>query len=103
MGDRFGTARITVNPDTDELIVMLSPETAEPGGGDWVDVDVLADCVGHEIGWWWSSISSQGYWDTFMLSFETAVPNVAFFGIASQVEVMRMEIVSPEKRNRGQP
>ncbi|WP_143755131.1 DUF6334 family protein [Caulobacter sp. B11] len=94
MGDTLGL-HITVNPDTDELIVKLT-EISEPGGGEWTDVTVLADCIGGKIGWWWCSINSQGSWDMFTLAFaEWAVPSVAFFGIASEVQVMRMEIISP--------
>ena len=102
MGATLGL-HITVNPDTDELIVALT-ECAEPGGGVWVDATALADCVGCKIGWWWSSINSQGYWDMFSLAFVGwAVPSVSFFGIASEVQVMRMGIVGPEERNQREP
>jgi hypothetical protein len=102
MGNTLGL-HITVNQDTDELIVTLT-DNAEPGGSDWIDVANLADCVGCKIGWWWSSINSQGYWDMFTLGFsDRVVPSIAFYGIASEIQVMRMEIVGPEKRDQNKP
>jgi hypothetical protein len=89
MGETLGL-HITVNWETDELIVALT-NVAEPGGGHWIDVEQLADCIGCKIGWCWSAINSQGYWDLFTLSFEGGViPSVAFLGMASEVHVMRM-------------
>lgn len=92
MGETLGL-HITVNCDTDELIVALT-DVAEPGGGRWIDVEQLADCIGGKIGWCWSAINSQGYWDLFILSFEgSAIPSVAFLGMASEVHVMRMTLI----------
>lgn len=92
MGETLGL-HITVNPDTDELVATLTG-TADLGGGRWIDVDQLADCVGANIGWCWSAINSQGYWDLFMLSLEGGVvPALAFLGMASEVKVMRMTMV----------
>ena len=92
MGETSGL-HITVNPDTDELIATLTT-VAEPGGGDWIDVGQLTDCIGHKIGWCWSGINSQGYWDLFAISFEGGVtPTAAFLGMASEVRVMRMTMV----------
>ena len=92
VGETLGL-HITVNPDTDELVATLT-DAAEPDGGRWIDVDLLADCVGSDIGWCWSAINSQGYWDMFMLSLEGGViPSLAFLGMASEVKVMRMTLV----------
>ncbi|MBC6981362.1 DUF6334 family protein [Caulobacter sp. 17J80-11] len=100
MGDTLGL-HLTVNPDTDELIVTLC-EGAAPGGDDWVEVEELADCIGREIGWSWSAINSQGYWDLFALAFDGIVPNVAFLGMASTIDVLRMAPLS-EPRSPVRP
>jgi hypothetical protein len=92
MGETLGL-HIAVNFDADELVATLT-DNEEPGGGSWRDVDELADCIGCEIGWCWSAINSQGYWDLFLLSFESlVVPSVAFLGVASEVKIIRMALV----------
>jgi hypothetical protein len=92
MSDTRGLS-ICVNDDTDELIVTLVD--APPQDGRWVSVESLDDCLRREFGWTWSAMNSQGYWDLFAISFELVVPNVAFFGIASTIQVMRMNSVNP--------
>lgn len=81
----------TVNPDTDEVIVTSI--AAPPVGTDWEDIECLSDLVGKEIGWAWSCINSQGYWDVFILSARSVDPSVALVGMASSLHIMRMNYV----------
>lgn len=78
----------TVNPDTDEVIITLMAEP--PLGAGWVEIACLFDLVGRDIGWAWSCINSQGYWDLFILSARSVTPDVALVGMASSLHIMRM-------------
>jgi hypothetical protein len=80
---------LTVNIDTDELIVSQGPlPTGE--GERWSDIAALEDIVGHKIGWCWTAKNSQGYFDAFAIAFDGIEPNYLFVGIASSIHCSRI-------------
>ncbi len=73
---------MTVNPETDELLVCLTP-TPEAVG--WASVDELKDKVGKDLGWCWVGCNYKGYFDSFTLAFNGVEPNCMFVGAASAI------------------
>ena len=63
---------LTVNPDTDEIIV--AHETMPEGDG-WQPVTLLSHVVGKSFGWSWIGTNHRGYTDSFMLALGEEVPD----------------------------
>ena len=86
--------RISVNNDTDELIVTLEstvlPIDDEPLDLPWIDVAPLAALVGRELGWSWNACNSQGYLDAFSIAIDGIDPDYMFVGLASAVEIRKI-------------
>lgn len=86
---------LSVNDDTDEVIVNLS---AVPTGKDWLDVAPLNRFVSEQLGWCWEVTNYRGYSDGFMVAFGDVLPNalhpkLTFFGEGSAITCLQMTIV----------
>ena len=92
LGDR--AIRISVNGDTDELIVTLEstvlPIDDEPFDLPWINVAPLATLVGHKLGWSWIGRNSQGYLDAFTIAIDGIDPDYMFVGLASAVDIRKI-------------
>jgi hypothetical protein len=92
LGDK--AIRISVNNDTDELIVTLEstvlPIEGEPLDLPWINVAPLAALVGRELGWCWIGRNSQGYLDAFTIAIDGIDPDYMFVGIASSVDIRKI-------------
>jgi hypothetical protein len=86
---------ITVNQDTDELLVRLCIVSEATYDVALVDIPELQDCVGKHLGWCWEGRNSQGYWDMFTVSVSGIEPNFCFVGMASSVHLRRVRAISP--------
>ncbi|MEM7570540.1 MAG: DUF6334 family protein, partial [Pseudomonadota bacterium] len=76
--------KITTHEDTDEVCVSSVR---------WVDrenskgVDFFDKYLGKKVGWCWQCTNSQGYRDSFMISFdEVVIPQLMFIVVASSIE-----------------
>jgi hypothetical protein len=87
VGER--TIALTVNNDTDEIIVDLLPSVPEKNEG-WNDIAALAAEVGKEMGWSWVSRNSQGYLDTFSIAFNGIDPQYMFIAVASSIQCKKI-------------
>lgn len=70
IGDRV--LSITVEPDTDQIIVELGNL---PRDAEWTAIPSLAFAIGKPLGWCWVGINCQGYKDSFTLAFGDIVPD----------------------------
>jgi hypothetical protein len=84
-----GVLHLSVNTDTDEVIVRTDADAASLAGF-WVDVDVLKEYLGYELGWCWVARSYLGYADTLMVSFSGIEPEIAVCAVASRLWIYRM-------------
>lgn len=62
---------VTVEPDTDQVIVSLGDLPSSEG---WSSIPSFSTAIGNKLGWCWIGINSQGYKDSF---------SIALSGIAS--------------------
>ena len=86
-----GVVHVSVNIDTDEVIVRAYPDaSALDGSKEWKNIDILKEYVGYELGWCWIARNYLGYADTFMLSFAGIEPEVALVAMASSLHVYRL-------------
>ena len=86
-----GVVHVSVNIDTDEVIVRAYPDaSAFDGSLEWKNIDILTEYVGYELGWCWIARNYLGYADTFMLSFAGIEPEVTLVGIASSLYIYRL-------------
>jgi hypothetical protein len=86
-----GVVHVSVNPDTDEVIVRAYPDaSALTHALEWKNIDALKEYVSYELGWCWIARNYLGYADTFMLSFAGIEPEVALVGIASSLYIYRL-------------
>lgn len=63
---------VTVEPDTDQIIVAR--ETS-PSGDGWRPIPSFEFAVTKPLGWSWIGINSQGYKDSFTIAFGDIVPD----------------------------
>lgn len=86
-----GIIHVSVNTDTDEVIVHAYPNAnALKGSRAWKAVDTLREYVSYELGWCWIARNYLGYADTFMMSFAGIEPEVALVGMASSLQIFRL-------------
>lgn len=78
---------ISVDEDTDELIISLEKLPNDKETEAWVDIDLLKDYVGSEIGWLWCAKNWMGYADMVAFSFSGIEPRVAIVGAASKLSL----------------
>jgi hypothetical protein len=83
---------LTVNADTDEIIVAY---TTMPEGDGWQPVAALAHFVGQSFGWSWVGTNYLGYIDSFTLAFGDVVadplqPRVMFLCAASSLSCFEL-------------
>ena len=80
---------LSVNEDTDEIIVSLGDANAVQGGA-WRPVAGLQFLVGEALAWCWIGRNWRGYLDAFTLAFggfapDALEPRVMFVGEASSL------------------
>jgi hypothetical protein len=63
---------LTVNDDTDEVVVSLKAASETM---DWDDVSSLSYAVARTFGWCWVGSNYKGYDDTFTVAFGNVVPD----------------------------
>ena len=63
---------LTVNEDTDEVVVSFQNASATE---DWNDVPSLSYAIGRTFGWCWNGSNYRGYDDTFIVAFGDVVPD----------------------------
>jgi hypothetical protein len=63
---------LTVNEDTDEVVVSLQNASATE---DWSDVPSLSYAMGRTFGGCWNGSNYRGYDDTFTVAFGDVVPD----------------------------
>jgi len=78
---------LTVNHDTDEIVVSLQSASSAT---DWDDVPSLSGAIGRTFGWCWVGSNYKGYDDTFTVAFGDVVPDALeprwmFLGEASRL------------------
>jgi Family of unknown function (DUF6334) len=86
-GDSF--LRFRVDVDTDAIIGRFYVQPFEVSRG-YQRVGAAVPWGKHlnkAIGWTWSAINQQGYWDTVLISFDTVVPNILLNVMASSLYV----------------
>lgn len=76
---------ISVNVDTDEIILRKEDDLASLSSDQWQDLEMLSKYIGQDLGWCWVGRNYRGYADLFLLSFEAVEPHLAFCGAASVV------------------
>jgi len=80
---------VHVDEDTDSFVVDFVDSVFFPEAA-CSKIDSTAPWhrwLGKECGWTWTAHNSQGYLDSFMMSFDGVVPNVLIYAIASSAEV----------------
>jgi hypothetical protein len=93
-----GVVVLTVNADTDELLV--SYELTLPHNG-WEASRTLSHAVGEPLGWCWVGMNYRGYYDTFTLALGDVVPaalepRLMFVGEASRLSCYDLRPVIAE-------
>jgi len=80
-----GYLLISVNNDTDELIVsgMLNSDYDECI--DCIDIEYMEKYLDLDIGWLWYAENWMGYADMVVFSFSGIEPSIAFLGAASKI------------------
>lgn len=78
---------ISVDADTDELIIALEGFQKEEEAEAWVGIDLLKGHVGSEIGWLWRAKNWMGYADMVAFSFSGIEPKIAIVGAASKLNL----------------
>jgi hypothetical protein len=63
---------VTVEPDTDQIIVALE---AVPYGDGWKPIPSFEFAISKPLGWSWIGINSQGYKDSFTIALGDVVPD----------------------------
>ncbi len=63
---------VTVEPDTDEIILSLGDL---PLGDGWAPISSFDFAVSQPLGWSWLGINSQGYKDSFTIALGDVVPD----------------------------
>lgn len=83
---------IRTTGDTDELIVerIIPISGVELAQSRDAEIEFLNEYSGRELGWCWVGVNWRGYKDTFLLSFESLNPQVAFVAVASKVHLYRL-------------
>ncbi len=86
---------LTVNFDTDEIIVDYSPC---PQGEDWAPITPLQIVVGMPLGWCWEMSNYLGYSDGFALAFGGVLPGalepkMTFIAAGSALSCLMMAAV----------
>jgi hypothetical protein len=84
---------LTVNDDTDEVVVSL--EDARETAG-WKEFDALSYLVGRPFGWCWCGTNWRGYRDAFIVAFGDVVPDaldprVMFLGEGSALTCLELK------------
>jgi hypothetical protein len=88
-----GAVVLTVNDDTDEIVVSLE---AVSDTADWDEFAALSHVVGRPFGWCWCGTNWRGYHDAFIAAFGSAVPGdaleprVMFVGEASSLSCLEL-------------
>jgi hypothetical protein len=74
---------VTVEPDTDQVIVALSDPPVSPG---WASIQSFDSALGKKLGWCWIGINSQGYKDSFTIALGGLLdPHCTFVAEASSL------------------
>ena len=63
---------VTVEPDTDQIIVTRE---VPPAGDGWALIPSFELAVSKPLGWSWIGINSQGYKDSFTIALGDVVPD----------------------------
>ena len=83
-----GCILITVNADTDELVLAVE-DAAGPGVGDEAS-RYFKSFVGKELGWLWFAKNDRGYKDMITFSFNGPEPEFSLVSVASNIIVYRL-------------
>ncbi|HEV2748269.1 MAG TPA: DUF6334 family protein [Allosphingosinicella sp.] len=86
------TVSINSSENTDEIVVEKITVDAEYGLNVASDNELAftTTLCGHSLGWCWVGVNWRGYKDTFLVSFETVDPQLAFVAMASRVHCYRL-------------
>lgn len=87
---------LTVNVDTDEIVVNLS---AVPTGDDWLEIVPLNRFVTKHLGSCWEVTNYRGYSDGFIVAFGDVLPDalkpkLTFLGEGSAITCFQMAVLS---------
>jgi len=63
---------LTVDPDTDQIIVAREPV---PTGEGWESIPSFEFAIAKPLGWSWIGINSRGYKDSFTVALGDVVPD----------------------------
>jgi hypothetical protein len=80
------SARLSVNSDTDEIVISSAVWGNEAGE----IIEGLVEYFGKPWGWYWFCENSQGYFDMLIISTEEPSPQIGFYSIASTISVKRL-------------
>lgn len=83
---------ISINNDTDEIVLSIIDENKMQNCDilEHEPLEILHEFYGNELGWCWIGRNYVGYADTFMLSFSGIVPQIMMHGMASMLDIYKI-------------
>lgn len=87
------TLLISVNEDTDEIILRASEDRLAIMGSSrkWRKLTPLSRYTAKKVGWCWTARNDRGYGDLFILSFRGIEPEIVFCAIASSLWMYKVK------------
>jgi hypothetical protein len=84
--------QISVDNDSDEIVVNMTPLVAQPENlaVEWEAVEFFSDFLDGNIGWLWIAQNHLGYSDTLILSSDGIEPQILLHGMASKLNLYRI-------------
>ena len=100
-GDCFLQIHVDDNDDTLSAQFVDSTTFADnlfEGGATWAELVECGEWVGKSCDLTWLAVNSQGYCDSFLIAFDGIVPQVMLHGIASSIELFRIQQFETDRK-----